>query len=418
MSSLGSWLESKQPALVRTLETHLPGHSGARPLSHPQASALILALAVALNEGTEVLSSMLAQWDQENETLEEPLEGSWAESMRVLRDELWTHLVSEFSPATALTHLKEMEKLMIDVMDRARDLDHHNQARQTDCRLKKAQADLEQMEQRLKEAQEDLRRLEQSKADFISIAAHELKTPLTLIEGYANMMMMELPEEVQGQAAIMLGGIANGTYRLRAIIESMIDISMIDTQVLEINFQPVFLRNITRMATRELSDVLRIRQISLTVEPFPDDGGATFGDPERLHQAVFNVVGNAIKYTPDGRSITIKNTIFPAEDGADENLRGYLDLQVIDTGIGIAPENQERIFNKFSGLGSVALHSTGKYKFKGGGPGLGLAITRGIIHAHGGKIWVESQGYDEEQCPGSTFHIYLPLLNAAPENDS
>ena len=93
----------------------------------------------------------------------------------------------------------------------------------------------------------------------------------------------------------------------------------------------------------------------------------------------------------------------------------YLDLQVIDSGIGIASEDQNRIFDKFSGLGSVALHSTGKYKFKGGGPGLGLAITRGIIEAHDGQIWVESDGYDEDACPGSTFHILIPLLDAPPE---
>jgi signal transduction histidine kinase len=230
------------------------------------------------------------------------------------------------------------------------------------------------------------------------------------------MMMMELPEEEQGQTAIMLGGIANGTYRLRTIIESMIDISMIDTQVLELGFQRVYLRNLTKMAIAELADVVRIRQIRLETDEFPEDGAQTFGDPERLHQALFNVVGNAIKYTPDGRSIHIKNTFHPPDDQTNENLRGFLDIQVIDSGIGIAPQDHERIFEKFSGLGSVALHSTGKYKFKGGGAGLGLAITRGIIEAHGGKIWVESPGYDEEKNPGSTFHILLPLLNAPPHN--
>jgi signal transduction histidine kinase len=68
-----------------------------------------------------------------------------------------------------------------------------------------------------------------------------------------------------------------------------------------------------------------------------------------------------------------------------------------------------RIFEKFGGLGHVSLHSSGKTKFKGGGPGLGLSITKGILDAHGGSIWVESEGYDEENLPGSTFHILIPL---------
>jgi signal transduction histidine kinase len=195
----------------------------------------------------------------------------------------------------------------------------------------------------------------------------------------------------------------------------MIDVSMIDTQVLEISFQPIYLRNITKMAVNELSDVLRVRQIALKMDPFPEDGAPTYGDPERLHQAIFNVIGNAIKFTPDGKDIRITHTLHPAKEDDERIPRGYICIRVTDSGIGIAAENQERIFDKFSGLGSVALHSTSKYKFKGGGPGLGLAITRGIIEAHGGRVWVESEGYDEENCPGSTFHIYLPLRDAPPE---
>ena len=89
-------------------------------------------------------------------------------------------------------------------------------------------------------------------------------------------------------------------------------------------------------------------------------------------------------------------------------LPGFIEVTVSDTGIGISLENQAVIFDKFSQLGSVGLHSSGKTKFKGGGPGLGLPIARGILEAHGGSIWVESAGYDEEKCPGSTFHILVP----------
>ncbi|MBI1855354.1 MAG: HAMP domain-containing histidine kinase, partial [Chloroflexi bacterium] len=89
-------------------------------------------------------------------------------------------------------------------------------------------------------------------------------------------------------------------------------------------------------------------------------------------------------------------------------LPGFIEVIVTDTGIGISPENQAAIFEKFGQLGRANLHSSGKTKFKGGGPGLGLPITRGIIEAHGGTIWVESEGCDEEKCPGSIFHILIP----------
>jgi signal transduction histidine kinase len=107
---------------------------------------------------------------------------------------------------------------------------------------------------------------------------------------------------------------------------------------------------------------------------------------------------NAIKYTPDNGTITIDGRLLP----------GFIEIIIKDSGIGISPEDQTLIFDKFGQLGRTDLHSSGKIKFKGGGPGLGLSITRGIIEGHGGTIWVESTGYDEVKLPGSTFHILLP----------
>jgi signal transduction histidine kinase len=82
---------------------------------------------------------------------------------------------------------------------------------------------------------------------------------------------------------------------------------------------------------------------------------------------------------------------------------------VQDTGIGMSASHINHIFDAFSSVGDVSLHSSGKVKFKGSGPGLGLPIARGIIEAHGGSIWAQSPGYNEQTCPGSTFHIMIPL---------
>lgn len=131
----------------------------------------------------------------------------------------------------------------------------------------------------------------------------------------------------------------------------------------------------------------------------------TFGDNERLYQAFRNLVSNAIKYTPDGGRISV--------DG--RKLPGFIEVTIRDTGIGIDPDDHIRIFEKFGRTGNASLHSSGKTKFKGGGPGLGLSITKGIIEAHGGAIWVESEGYDETNCPGAIFHVLLPLRKEPPD---
>jgi signal transduction histidine kinase len=98
----------------------------------------------------------------------------------------------------------------------------------------------------------------------------------------------------------------------------------------------------------------------------------------------------------------------------DKSLGACIEVQVHDTGIGIDREQQELIFEKFYQTGAVEVHSSGETKFKGGGPGLGLAIARGIVQAHRGRIWAESECQDEGSCPGSTFHILLPIASDVP----
>jgi signal transduction histidine kinase len=128
-------------------------------------------------------------------------------------------------------------------------------------------------------------------------------------------------------------------------------------------------------------------------------------DSDLLYKALYHLIVNAIKYTPDGGEITISGSVVQDDDG-----REAVQVVVADTGIGIDQEHHALIFDKFYQTGEVMLHSSGVTKFKGGGPGLGLAIAKGAVMAHGGEIWVESEGYDEEKLPGSRFLVRLPLL--------
>lgn len=257
----------------------------------------------------------------------------------------------------------------------------------------------------MEKVQKQMERVDKSKSAFISVAAHELKTPLTLIEGYAS-MMEDLNQ--QGKATnldSLLVGMNTGIDRLRAIVDDMIDVSMIDNNLLQLNFQPMQISQMVDALCLELEETIRGRKLTMDIKDFEGNKEWIYMDAPRIMQALRNVINNAIKYTPDGGTITI--------DG--RSLPGFVEVTVSDTGIGISAEDQAVIFEKFGQLGRVDLHSSGKTKFKGGGPGLGLPIARGILEAHGGSIWVESPGHDEFQHPGSAFHILIPARTESPD---
>ncbi len=257
----------------------------------------------------------------------------------------------------------------------------------------------------LNETQEKLQELDRNKSNFISVAAHELKTPLTLIEGYTTMMVDMVEQSDQLQINSLLKGVNTGILRLRQIIDDMIDVSLIDNNLLTLNFQPVWISHLLNLLSNELKKAVASRKQTLVINQFEGSDLMIYGDSERLYQALNNVAANAIKYTPDGGTITINGRLLP----------GFIEITVTDTGIGISLKHQATIFEKFGQLGRTDLHSSGKTKFKGGGAGLGLPITRGIIEAHGGTIWVESEGYDEVKLKGSTFHILFPTRTEATD---
>lgn len=257
---------------------------------------------------------------------------------------------------------------------------------------------------------ENLQRLEEAKSGFLTIASHELKTPLTLIRGYANMLSALSDEDLRSQERIayITEGLIRGAGRLRQIIDDMTDVSRIDAQSLNLQWRRCSLAHVIGLAVIQIAPAAEERRQTIAVQPLDGLPGIE-GDGQRLCQALRNVLENAIKYTPDGGQISVSAQLADSESATPQ----CVELVIKDQGIGIALENQDLIFGKFSRLGDADLHSSSRVQFKGGGPGLGLTITRGIIEAHGGKVWVESEGYDEKRCPGSQFHIRLPLMRAA-----
>ena len=257
----------------------------------------------------------------------------------------------------------------------------------------------------MEKVQKRMERVDKSKSAFISVAAHELKTPITLIEGYASMMDDLMQQGKATNLDGLLSGMSTGIERLRTIVDDMIDVSMIDNDLLQLNFQPTQIAQMLSALSLEMEPILRTRKLTINIKEFDGSREWISLDATRVTQALRNVIHNAIKYTPDGGTITV--------DG--RRLSGFIEVTVADTGIGISTEDQATIFEKFGQLGRVDLHSSGKTKFKGGGPGLGLPIARGILEAHGGSIWVQSEGHDEMRNPGSTFHILIPARTESPD---
>lgn len=257
----------------------------------------------------------------------------------------------------------------------------------------------------VQEAYDQLERLDRTKSDFISIAAHELRTPLTVLRGYSKMLLNDPAIAENAYRLELVKGMHTGAIRLQEIVTSMLDITKIDSRVLELYPEPLHLSSVIELAVQTFAEPLVERKQSLTVADM-SDLPSIMADPDALQKVFYHLIANAIKYTPDGGKINITGHCV---NGDSKLSAPAIEIVVSDTGIGIDREAQELIFTKFYQTGELALHSTGKTVFKGAGPGLGLTIARGIVEAHHGKIWVESQGHNEETLPGSDFHVMLPL---------
>lgn len=257
----------------------------------------------------------------------------------------------------------------------------------------------------LNNALAQLEKMDKNKTSFIQVAAHELRTPLTVMKGYLTMLQgtSEIKQNETMLAAVE--GVLTGTDRLHQVVNAMLDVVKLDNQTLKPHFETITIAPLITQIQREYAKDLEERSIKLSVDESIREMPAFPADQQLLRKALDNVVVNAIKFTPDGGLVTIGASV-----ATDEQLGECVEVRIHDTGIGIDPANHKIIFEKLTQVGKVELHSSGRTKYKGGGPGLGLAIAAGIIRAHNGRIWVESPAHDETTFPGSTFFIRLPVM--------
>lgn len=231
-----------------------------------------------------------------------------------------------------------------------------------------------------------LKELDRIKNEFVSIVSHDLRTPLTTIRGYVSLLPRVGPLNEQQQEFVQR--VERSMSSIVELIGDLLDIGKIEAGV-DWELTPVPLHRVVSRAAEQLRSEAQAHRHTLTVDA--PDGPSVLGHARRLEQVVTNLVGNAIKYTPDGGRIDVH---VREEDG-------FLALHVRDTGIGIPVEDQRRIFDKFYRVESDQTDHIS-------GSGLGLAIVKAIVERHGGRVWVESQ-----PGRGSTFTVLLPKLVAS-----
>jgi signal transduction histidine kinase len=276
-------------------------------------------------------------------------------------------------------------------------------------------AQLEEKIRALEKVNADLRHTDELKSKFLTMASHELRTPLAVILGYLQILQESLDEghsALDETARLSLTGMHRGVERLKAIVDDMLDVVRIEGRAILSSREPTVLKETLMAAVRSLQGAAHERQITIRVAPL-DRLPLVRADPDRLKQVFVNLLSNGIKFTPDGGRIDISARVVSDVDVTrfGDPMRGQSDFVHIkfeDTGIGIPELEQERIFDLFYEVKDVSLHSTSKTGFMGSGLGIGLSIARGIVEAHGGFLWAESEGYDRGRCPGSCLHILLP----------
>jgi signal transduction histidine kinase len=240
-----------------------------------------------------------------------------------------------------------------------------------------------QLVQELQEANAQLSETDEMKSRFMAVASHELRTPLGIIMGYATF----LKEEAQGDLSEHASNVLNAALELRALVEDMTNMNLIYTGRRDVRPEPIAFQEIIHEAWSEIASTAHAKNDNIILS-LPDEPVMVNAD-KKMKLVLVNLLNNAVRFTPDAGEIQVRLTTME-----DEAL-----LAVRDNGIGLAPENIERIFEQFY---QVEDHMTRRH----GGLGLGLAIAKVLVDLHGGRIWAESEGIGE----GSTFKVSLPLF--------
>ncbi len=235
--------------------------------------------------------------------------------------------------------------------------------------------------------------VEQMKSEFVSLVSHELRTPLTSIVGFISLILDGKTGRINQKQYESLSRAHRQSKRLAVLINDLLDVSRIEAGRIEMKREQVQIDWIAKRRIEELRPQADEKSVRLLLDA-ESELPILIADADRIGQVFINLMGNAIKFTPDGGKVTVRIS----KSLRNGNPVDGIHVEVVDTGLGIPAEEREKVFDKFQQLRSTRTQHQG-------GTGLGLSIASGIIEAHGGKIWVEAG--DNGQ--GCNFQFFVPL---------
>jgi signal transduction histidine kinase len=231
----------------------------------------------------------------------------------------------------------------------------------------------------------ELESLERLRRDLVANVSHELRTPISALRAHLENLLDGVERADPETLQVMLAQ----TERLGRLVDQLLELSRLESGDVPMLRERVSLGPLVERVLSEIEVVRARRDVELT-EDLPDDLPQIYADPERVYQVLFNLLDNAVRFTPSGGRVTLTAS----------SRNGAIDVVVADTGPGIPPEHLPRLFERFYRVDRA--RSRGE-----GGTGIGLAIARSVVEAHGGRIWAES-----EPGKGSTFTFELPVARA------
>jgi len=285
----------------------------------------------------------------------------------------------------------------------------------------KQREQLQKVTKQLEQANLHLQELDKLKTEFVSIASHELLTPISAIMGYLSMILDEKLVPVEEKTRGYLEKVYNSSKRLAKLVEDLLNVSRIEQGRLVIDRQPMQIEDSIQTTVDELAIKAKEQNLELIYHKPEISLSKVYADPDKVKEVLVNLIGNSLKYTDKGRvevSVEAKDSPFPKNHDvvvpeigeASSREQGkrdkYIWVHIKDTGIGIPKEAQDEIFEKFHRVGQWATRETQ-------GTGLGLYISKSIVEVLGGRIWLYSEGEGK----GSEFSFSLPVATSEDKRE-